>query len=98
MLELTNSKRWGIGSSSLIISVFSIMFSFTFINGKCVGDHILGALGISFPVEIISLTLFLISIFIGHKYENDYLAKPGKALSIIFIILIIISTIASFIL
>ncbi|AKN30062.1 hypothetical protein Ccar_04165 [Clostridium carboxidivorans P7] len=95
MLELTNSKRWGIGSSSLIISIFSIMFSFTFFNGKCVGEHILGVLKISFPVAIISLILFCISIFIGHKYENDYLAKPGKALSIIFIILMIISSLVS---
>ncbi|ADK16275.1 MULTISPECIES: hypothetical protein [Clostridium] len=95
MVEMTNSKKWGIGSLSLIIAIFSIMFSFTFINGKYIGEHILNGLGVSFPIGIISLALFCASILIGHKYKNDYLAKSGKIVSIIFILLIIILSIIS---
>lgn len=87
-----NIKKYGIGTLALIISIFSIMFSFTSIGGKYIGDHILSILGISLPINIISIILFLIAVFIGHKYKNDYLAKTGRNLSIacIFMISILI--------
>lgn len=89
-------KKYGVGTFSLIISIFSIMFSFTYLGGeKNIGKYILDAIGISFPTAIISIMLFLISIYIGNKYNEDYGAKLGKSLSIIFIFLIIILSIIS---
>ncbi|MBU3104582.1 hypothetical protein [Clostridium gasigenes] len=85
-------KKYGIGTSALIISIFSIMFSFTYIAGKYIGDHILNILGISLPIKIISIILFFIAVFIGHKYKNDYLAKTGRNLSIACIFMISILT------
>ena len=85
-------KKYGIGTLALIISIFSIMFSFTYIGGKYIGDHILSILGISLPIKIISIILFFIAVFIGHKYKNDYLAKTGRNLSIACIFMISILT------
>lgn len=85
MDQITTSKKWGIGSFSLFLSILGVMFSFTFWNGKELGKHFLNAIGISFPAPIISLILLFISLFIGHKYKNYYLAKSGKAISIVFI-------------
>ena len=95
MSESNHSKRWGIGSLSFFISIFSIMFSFTFQWGKYVGEHILDAIGVVFPISIISLILFCISIFIGYKYKHNYLAKSGRIISIIFVVLMIVLTISN---
>ncbi len=56
-------RKWGVGSASLIISIFSIMFSFTFINGKYIGDHILNGLGISFP-KVVFLWFYFVSQYL----------------------------------
>lgn len=95
MEKITDSKKWGIGSISLILSIFGAMFSFTAWNGKEMGEHILNAIGISFPIGIISLILLFISLFIGYKYKNDYLAKSGTTVSAIFILIIVVLTITS---
>jgi len=87
-----NTMKWGIGTSALIISIFSTMFSFTYLNDKSIGQNILGVIGVRFPVEVISTILFVISIFIGHKYREDYGAKFGRNISIFFIILMTILT------
>ncbi len=50
MKEKNNSKNWGIGSVSLILSILATMFSFTFFNGKYFGEHILKLMGISLPI------------------------------------------------
>lgn len=95
MGKITNSKKWGIGSISLILSIFGATFSFTSWNGKELGEHILNAIGISLPIGIISLILLFISLFIGYKYKNDYLAKLGTTVSAIFILIIVVLTITS---
>lgn len=95
MDQITNSKKWGIGSLSLFLSILGSMFSFTFWNGKELGKHFLNAIGVSFPAPIISLILLFIALFIGYKYKNDYLAKSGKAISIVFISIIVVLTITS---
>lgn len=95
MDQITNSKKWGIGSLSLFLSILGSMFSFTFWNGKELGKHFLNAIGVSFPAPIISLILLFIALFIGYKYKNDYLAKLGKAISIVFISIIFVLTITS---
>lgn len=88
-----NTKKWGIGTSSLIISIFSIMFSFSSLGEKSIGENILDAIGAKFPVMVISTVLFVIAIFIGHKYKENYGARFGKNISIFFIILMIILTV-----
>lgn len=95
MTQINKAKKWGIGSFSLILSIFASMFSFTFFNGKYLGQHILNSIGLSLPIVIISLLLLFISLFIGYKYKNDYLAKSGIIISVIFIFIIIALTITS---
>lgn len=84
-----NTRKYGIGTWALIISIFSIMFSFTSFWKKSIGEDILEAIGVRFPVMIISTILFVIAIFIGHKYRENYGAKVGRNISIFFIILMI---------
>lgn len=72
MNEKNNSKNWGIGSVSLILSIFATMFSFTFFNGKYFGEHILKLVGISLPINEISLVMLVIALFIGYKYKENY--------------------------
>lgn len=88
MENVNNSKKCGLGTLSLPVAIFAIMFSFTVIAGKTVGEYILNSINISFPTAIISLILFLISGFIGYKFKKDYLAKNGMVISCIFLGLI----------
>lgn len=88
-------KRCGIGTLSLVISIFSIMFTFSSISGKDIGKYILSTLGLLIPVTIISVPLFLISIYIGNKYKNNLGATAGKNLSILFLIIMMILSITS---
>ena len=90
-----NTKKCGIGTSSLIISIFSVMFSFSSLGEKSIGKNILEVIGVRFPVMVISTILFVIAIFIGHKYIENYDAKVGRNISIFFIILILILTVIS---
>ena len=90
-----NTMKWGIGTSALIISIFSIMFSFSSLGEKSIGENILKTIGVRFPVMVISTVLFVIAIFIGHKYREDYGAKFGKNISVSFIILIMILSVIS---
>ena len=95
MGKIIDSKKYGIGSISLILSIFGVMFSFTTWNGKELGEHVLNAIGIAFPVGIISLVILCISFFIGYKYKNDYFAKSGRVISEVFILLIFVLIISS---
>ncbi|NRT44491.1 hypothetical protein OD350_13820 [Clostridium beijerinckii] len=90
-----NKRKCGVGTSALIISIFSIMFSFTSLGEKSIGENILAAVGIRFPVMVISMILFIISAFIGHKYIENYGAKVGRNISVFFIILMVVLTIKS---
>ena len=87
-----NKRKCGVGTSALI---FSIMFSFTSLGEKSIGENILAAVGIRFPVMVISMILFIISAFIGHKYIENYGAKVGRNISVFFIILMVVLTIKS---
>lgn len=51
MWKLTDSKKLGIGSISLILSILGGMFSFTAWDSKYLGEHILSAINISFPFQ-----------------------------------------------
>lgn len=88
MGQITDSKKFGIGSISLILSIFGGMFSFTAWDSKYLGEHILTAINISFPYPLISLVILFISFFIGYRYKNHYFTKSGRVISEIFISLI----------
>ncbi|VYU22247.1 Uncharacterised protein [Clostridium tertium] len=88
-------KKLGIGSLSLITSIIAIIFSFTSFSGKSIGEELLSAIGIKFPSLIISTLLFILSIFIGYKKKDNKYSELGMTLSIIFIVIIILSTIIS---
>lgn len=94
MGKISDSKKIGIGSISLILSVLGGMFSFTAWDSKYLGEHILSTINVSFPfpgvllVTLISLVILFISFFIGYRYKNHYFAKSGRVISVIFISLI----------
>ena len=88
MGKIKDSKKLGIGSISLLLSIFGGMFSFTAWDSKYLGEHILSAINISFPYPLISLVILFISFFIGYRYKNDYFANSGRLISVIFISLI----------
>jgi len=88
-----DTKKCGIGTSALIICIVSIIFSFTSLGEKSIGENILGAIGVRFPVMVISIILFVIAIFIGQKYKENYFAKVGRNIGIFFIFLITILTV-----
>lgn len=92
MGQIKNSKKLGIGSISFLLSIFGGMFSFTAWDNKYFGEHILSALNISFSYPQISLVILFISFFIGYRYRNDYFAKLGIVISVIFISLIFFLT------
>lgn len=95
MRDISNAdiKKIGIGTVSLIISILSVMFSFTYVGQRNIGEYLLNVIGVAFPIPIISIILFCISIFLGYKYKNNYGAEFGKNLSITFLILIILFSI-----
>lgn len=103
MGQITNSKKFGIGSISLILSIWGGMFSFTAWDSKYLGEHILSAINISFPfpvmllVTLISLVILFISLLIGYKYKNNYFAKSGRVIAEVFISLIVILVIVNLI-
>lgn len=88
MGQINDSKKLGIGSISLVLSILGGMFSFTAWDSKYLGEHILTAINISFPYPLISLVILFISFFIGYRYKNHYFAKSGRVISEIFISLI----------
>ncbi len=95
MEEEKNTKKLGIGTLSPIISIFAMMFSFTYFGKYSIGGEILHALGLSFPTLIVSLVLLAISILIGYKNKEDRYAESGITLSVGFILLIVITSISS---
>ena len=89
MRQMNNSKKIGIGSISLILSILGGMFSLTAWDGKYLGEHILSSINITFPFQGM-LLVTLISLFIGYKYKNDYFAKSGRVIAEVFISLIVV--------
>ena len=100
MEETSFKKKIGIGSLSIVLFIFGLLFSAKFPNGICYGDNLLNFFGFkSWTVgntEGIHLTyiysniFYLISVVIGQKYKHNLFAKTGKILSIIFLILFVI--------
>lgn len=94
-------KNIGIGSTSLLLVVFAIIWS-TNINNYCLGDEILKLLNLaswSDKTTGIHYTVFYSYIFlipallISIKYKNDLFTSFSKYLSIFLIITFSITTI-----
>lgn len=87
MREVYNMKykKWGAGSAALFLSIFATSFSFTYINEKNIGEYMLGVFHIKLPTILISMLLYLISLYIGGKFPEDYGAKVGKIIATLFL-------------
>lgn len=100
MGQINNSKKLGIGSISLILSILGGMFSFTAWDSKYLGEHILSTINVSFPfpgillVTLISLVILFISFYIANRYKNHYFAKSGRVIAVVFISLIFLLTLS----
>ncbi|AWZ48639.1 hypothetical protein C3495_07345 [Clostridiaceae bacterium 14S0207] len=90
-------KKYGIGTLALIISLFAIMVSFTYIGGKTIGQYIVGVVHGSIPSSVISIILFTLAGINGYKHKEGYGAKLGKNISLVFMSIILFITIMSFI-
>ncbi|WP_195266923.1 hypothetical protein [Clostridium sp. 1001275B_160808_H3] len=82
MDKINNYKECNKGIISLIFSILGVIFSFTSIGGKSIGQHILNILEVKFPYIFISIILFILSIFIGYRHKNDPYSKQGIGVSI----------------
>ena len=93
------NKKIGLGTTSLLLFIMGILFTFSFGNKVCYGDIILeyiglkswskGTSGLHYTVYY-SLIFFIPSFIIGYKFKNNLGAKLGKVLSLIMIILILL--------
>lgn len=82
-------KKLGYGSLSLLLVIIALLWGST-INGFCLGDRILGLLGMSawshgtfrihFPV-FHGIVLYIPACFLGIKYSHHLFAQSGKWIS-----------------
>lgn len=91
------SKRIGLGSLSLLLSIMGVLFLFSFENKDCFGDIILNLIGLNawsngiygFHYTIFYSLIFFIPAFVlGHKFNTDLGAVSGTKMSLIACIII----------
>jgi len=89
------NKKVGVGSISLLLIMFGILFSFSWKNSEALGDTILRFLGLSpwsngdtgtHYTIIYSLFFFIPALILGHKYKSNFGAILGRNLSLIMLI------------
>ncbi|MBP3952511.1 hypothetical protein [Bacillus suaedae] len=89
------NKEIGLGSISLLLLMFGILFSFSWGNTEAFGDTILRFLGFSpwsngdtgtHYTIIYSLIFFIPALILGHNYKSNFGAKWGRNLALIMII------------
>ncbi|TCZ69616.1 hypothetical protein E0485_23690 [Paenibacillus albiflavus] len=92
-----NHKKIGLGSISLLLFIFGILFSISFGNRESFGDNILRFLGLNpwsngdtglHYTIFYSLVFYIPALILGYKFKNDLGAKLGKTLSLITNILL----------
>lgn len=98
MEKINDYKKSRMGIVSLIFSIFGVIFSFTSIGGKYIGQYVLSLLDIKFPYMFISIILFILSIFIGYRFKNERYSKQGIGISIGCLIIFVIFTLISILL
>lgn len=100
MIQL--SKKIGLGSLSLLLSVLAIVFLSSFGRNVCFGDSILNYLGLKawsngshgFHITIFySLIFFIPALALGHKFNTDLGAVSGKKISLFACITIVLLSI-----
>lgn len=90
VLKLFN-KKLGFGTLSLLLFAFGSLSMTTFKNGFCLGDSILGSLGLcawsgGFHLTLLyCLAFFIIAIVFGFTFKSDLGARVGRGLSLIFL-------------
>jgi uncharacterized membrane protein YhaH (DUF805 family) len=91
------SKKIGLGSLSLLLSILGILFLMSFGKEYCFGDSMLNLLGLKawsngaygFHITIFySLIFFIPALALGHKFNTDLGAVAGKKISLIACIII----------
>ena len=94
-LKKGKNKEIGLGSISLLLLMFGILFSFSWRNTEAFGDTISRFLGLSpwsngdtatHYTIIYSLIFFIPALILGHKYKSNFGAKWGRNMSLIMII------------
>lgn len=95
---MRNNKKIGPGSLSLLFCIIGILFAVYIRNYGCLGDYILKHLGLnpwSHGNQGIHYTVFyssafyIVSIFLGYKYKDNFGAKTGKIASVIMLLFIL---------
>ncbi|ATP40347.1 hypothetical protein CSE16_09965 [Solibacillus sp. R5-41] len=92
-------KKIGLGSISLLLFIFGILFSFSFGDRESYGDSILrfiglnpwsnGDTGLHYTI-FYSLIFYISALILGYKFKNDLGAKLGRTLSLIATIFLIL--------
>ncbi|WP_422659971.1 hypothetical protein ACK8P5_05475 [Paenibacillus sp. EC2-1] len=95
---MKQDKKIGLGSISLFLFIFGILFSISFGNRVSFGDSILRYLGLNpwsngdtglHYTIIYSLIFYILALILGYKFKNDLGAKLGRTLALVTIILLI---------
>lgn len=97
MDKINNYKKCNGGIISLIFSILGVIFSFTSIGGKSIGQYIFNILGVKFPYIYISIIFFILSIFIGYRNKNAPYSKQGIGVSVGSLIVCLIFTLTSYV-
>lgn len=101
--ELSNPKRKkvGIGSISLLLFIWGLLFSISFGEYGVLGDHTLRSMGLSpwsngdtglHYTIFYSLIFYVAAFIVGYKFKKNWGAKAGRFLSIIVIVLTLFSS------
>lgn len=99
LLLKKDHKRIGIGSISLLLFIFGLLFSISFANQEAYGDKLLrfiklspwsnGDTGVHYTI-FYSLIFYIPALILGYKFKNDLGAKLGRTLSLWITIIIIL--------
>ena len=91
MKENANVKYWGVGSLTVVISIFAMISTYGTINhGLTIGKYVFGT---SIPYGTISFGLCCLSIYLGDKYNDDYGATLGLVIGKYNLILFMIGVV-----
>jgi hypothetical protein len=97
--DLILNKKIGLGSISLLLFLFGILFSVSFGNRAAYGDSILKLLGLNpwskgdtglHLTLFYSLVFYIPASFLGYKFRNDWGAVVGGFLSFVMIVIFLV--------
>ncbi|TDQ41603.1 hypothetical protein [Aureibacillus halotolerans] len=75
-------KSLGIGSFSLLVAAFAMVFNFYHLRNGSVGEYLLAPLGFSSPyIELVGIVLFCVAWYLGKTYKEQLFAKAGLFLA-----------------